>query len=97
MAFLPRAAKLERHGAEVEHPLFSRNGELSDKSWFGMPRPQTFRTRKRAAGSRWDRQGEKPCPEVSTGAKRVYIHNCREAKKLIPAKEIDHEQKKDDE
>jgi len=27
--------KLERHGAEVEHPLSSRNGELSEKAGLG--------------------------------------------------------------
>jgi hypothetical protein len=36
-------------------PLFSRNGELSEKAGFWMPRRQAFRTRKRVARSRWEK------------------------------------------
>ena len=38
----------------------------------------------RAAGIRWDPLGKKPCPEGSTGSKRLYTVNRRKVKKLIP-------------
>jgi hypothetical protein len=39
-----------------------------------------------AAAGEDGQQAGKPCPQVSTGGKRVYTRNRREAKKLIPEK-----------
>ncbi len=44
-----------------------------------------FGDSERAAGSRWDPLGEKPCPEGSVEGQRAYTVNRRRVKKLIPA------------
>lgn len=48
-----------------------------------MPGRGAVRTQKRAEGSRWDHLGENILLGGSTGSKRTYTRNRREAKKLI--------------
>ena len=73
-----RALQDLRLASAVEFAHFTAKGR------YWKPGRQAFRTRKRAAVSRWDRLGKKLCAEGSIGTKRVYTPNRRRSKKLIP-------------